>query len=128
MKIYLLVDEPMTGKTTLLEELGYTFCSDDGNRFSGLHRLIYEGKKKIAIDDYRNEGSAKSTLKDMYDNKKLTYEQKFKDPVSISPEKYKDVEIVLSTLPIYLNEISLGLQAKCQKVSVEEFKRIKGLI
>lgn len=128
MKIYLLVDEPMTGKTTLLEELDYTFCSDDGDRFSELHRLIYEGKKKIAIDDYRNKGSAKLTLKDMCDNEKLTYEQKFKDPVSISPEKYKDVEIVLSTLPIYLNEISLELQVKCQKVSVEEFKRIKGLI
>lgn len=128
MKIYLLVDEPASGKTTLLKQLGYTFCPDSGSRFSLLLKAIYNGKKKIAIDDYRNEGSASSTLKYMCDNKKIIYEQKFKGPVYINSDKYQDVEIVLVTKPVFVADLGLGLPKRCQKVSVEEFKRIKGLI
>ena len=126
MKFYLLVDEPLSGKTTILKELGYTFVSDTWlGRFSSLRKAIYEGKKKIAIDDYISEGNVGVTVELMWENKKLIYEQMYKEPVYIPPEKYKDVEIVLSTTPIHLNKIGLGLQARCQKVTVEEFKKIK---
>ena len=125
MKIYLLVDEAASGKTTILKELGYTFCPDSNGIFPILCKLIYEGKKKIAIDDYMNEGSASSILKSMCKKTTLRYEQPYKNSVPISPKDYEDVEIVLSTKPDHLNKIGLGLQARCQKVSVEEFKKIK---
>ena len=127
MKFYLLIDDRMTGKTRLLDQLGYTFCSDDGGVFSPLHKLIAAGEKKIAIDDYRNEGSAAATLKYMYDGDDLVCEQTYKDPVYITADDYKDVEIVLVVLPKDLPRLGLGLPARCQKVSVEEFKKIKGI-
>lgn len=125
MKIYLLVDKPTSGKTTVLKELGYTFCPDEKGIFSIFCKLIHEGKKKIAIDDYINEGRIESILKKMEQKEKVFYYRKCKESGLILPKDYEDIEIVLATRPIHLNKISLGLQARCQKVSVEEFKKIK---
>ena len=128
MKIYLLVDKAKSGKTTLLKQLGYKFCGDDSSRFSMFLKLIYNGEKKIAIDDFMNIGATSSLLKLMFEKRPVLYEEKFKNPILIQPKMYEDVEIVLSTKFEHLHKFGLGLLARCQKVSVEEFKKIKGVI
>lgn len=129
MKLYLLVDEPKSGKTTLLKELEYTFVPDDSSSwFSIFLKLIKEGKKKIAIDDFRNKGIIGTILKKMEQEEKIVYYEKYKDAIWILPKDYEDIDIVLSTCPAFLSEIDLGLRARCLQVSVEELKKIKGVV
>lgn len=123
MKIYLLVDKAKSGKTTTLKELGYTFCPDNGGIFSPLINLIYEGKKKIAIDDYTGKGNVLEILKMMKKGDKLIYNKKYENPKIIEAEIYKDVEIVLSTDPVLLRLLNKWLLDIGEKVNVEEFKK-----
>lgn len=125
MKLYLLVDESKSGKTTTLKKLGYNFCPDAGGMFSPLIKLINEGEKKIAIDDFTSEGGVQEILKEMDKGESLIYNQKYKNPKTIKADAYKDVEIVLSTHPLLLRLLDKWILDKAERVNVEEFRKIK---